>query len=34
MPAPQTEVLITVAGVETARFVLEPGDYVIGRNAD
>ena len=34
MPAPQTEVLITVAGSETARFVLTPGDYVIGRNED
>ena len=34
MAAPQTEVLITVAGMETGRFVLEPGDYVIGRNAD
>ena len=34
MSAPQTEVLITVAGMETARFVLTPGDYVIGRNAD
>ncbi len=34
MPAPQTEVLITVAGTETGRFVLPPGDYVIGRNSD
>ncbi len=34
MAAPQTEVLITVAGTETARFVLTPGDYVIGRNSD
>ena len=34
MPAPQTEILITVAGTETARFVLTPGDYVIGRNED
>ncbi len=32
MPAPQTEVLITVDGVEHARHVLTPGDYVIGRN--
>ena len=34
MAAPQTEVLITVAGTETARFVFTPGDYVIGRNED
>ena len=34
MAAPQTEVVITVAGVETGRFVLAPGDYVIGRNQD
>ncbi|MEO6752767.1 MAG: FHA domain-containing serine/threonine-protein kinase, partial [Chthoniobacteraceae bacterium] len=34
MAAPQTEVVITVAGRETARFVLTPGDYVIGRTAD
>ena len=34
MPAPQTEVPITVDGAETARFVLAPGDYVIGRNPD
>ncbi len=34
MHAPQTEVLITIAGMETGRFVLEPGDYTIGRNAD
>jgi len=34
MATPQTEVLITVAGTETARFVLAPGDYVIGRDAD
>ena len=32
MPGPQTEVLITVAGSETGRFVFGPGDYVIGRN--
>ena len=34
MPAPQTEVLITVDGVEHARHVVEPGDYVIGSHAD
>ena len=34
MPAPQTEVLITVDGVEHARHVLTPGDYILGRNAD
>ncbi|MEO6788549.1 MAG: FHA domain-containing serine/threonine-protein kinase [Chthoniobacteraceae bacterium] len=34
MPAPQTEVLITVAGSETGRFVLEPGNYVSGRNPE
>ena len=34
MPAPQTEVLITIDGKEHARHVLTPGDYVIGRNAD
>ena len=34
MPAPQTEVLITVDGVEKGRHIVEPGDYVIGRNAD
>ena len=34
MPAPQTEVIITVDGVEHARRVLTPGDYVIGRNED
>ena len=34
MPAPQTEVLITVAGAEHARLTLAPGDYVIGRNPD
>ena len=31
MPAPQTEVLITVAGSECGRYVFAPGDYVIGR---
>jgi serine/threonine protein kinase/Leucine-rich repeat (LRR) protein len=34
MPAPQTEVLITVDGVERARHVVAPGDYVIGRNEE
>jgi serine/threonine protein kinase len=34
MPAPQTEVLITVDGVEHARHVIGPGEYVLGRNAD
>jgi len=34
MPAPQTEVLITVDGVEHARHVIEPGDYMIGRSED
>ncbi len=34
MFAPQTEVIITVAGTEAGRFVLTPGDYVIGRNPD
>ena len=34
MPVPQTEVLITVDGVEHARHILTPGDYVIGRNPD
>ena len=34
MAAPQTEIVITVAGMETGRFVLTPGDYIIGRNAD
>ncbi|MEO6784626.1 MAG: protein kinase [Chthoniobacteraceae bacterium] len=32
MPAPQTEVLITVAGSEHGRYLFEPGDYVIGRD--
>ena len=32
MSAPQTEVLVTVDGSETARFVLTPGDYVVGRD--
>ena len=32
MVAPQTEVLITVAGSETGHFVFGPGDYIIGRN--
>ena len=31
MPAPQTEVLITVSGSECGRYVFTPGDYVIGR---
>ena len=31
MPAPQTEVLITVAGAEHGRYLFKPGDYVIGR---
>ena len=34
MPAPQTEVLITVDRKEHARHVLTPGDYIIGRNPD
>jgi pSer/pThr/pTyr-binding forkhead associated (FHA) protein len=34
MAAPQTEVIITVDGIEKGRHVLAPGDYVIGRNAD
>ncbi len=34
MPAPQTEVLITIGGKEHARHLLTPGDYVIGRNSD
>ena len=34
LPAPQTEVLITVDGVEHARHVIAPGDYVIGWNSD
>jgi pSer/pThr/pTyr-binding forkhead associated (FHA) protein len=34
MPAPQTEVLITVDGKEHARHILVPGDYVIGRNSE
>ncbi len=34
MTSPQTEVLITVDGLEQGRFVVEPGEFVIGRNAD
>jgi serine/threonine protein kinase len=34
MPAPQTEVLITIDEKEHARRILTPGDYVIGRNPD
>ena len=34
MPAPQTEVLITVDGLEKGRHIVEPGEYVIGRNPD
>jgi serine/threonine protein kinase len=34
MVIPKTEVIITVAGEEHARYLVEPGDYVIGRNAD
>ena len=34
MAAPQTEVLITVAGCDSAKLTLPPGDYVIGRGAD
>ena len=34
MSAPQTEVLITVDGIERARHVVEPGDYVIGRDSE
>ena len=34
MAAPQTEVLVTVAGSERSRFLFKPGDYFIGRNRD
>ena len=34
MAAPQTEAVITIAGMESGRFVLTPGDYIIGRNED
>ncbi len=34
MAAPQTEVLVTVAGMERARYVFTPGDYVIGRSGE
>ena len=34
MPAPQTEVLIMVDGVEKGRHVVKPGDYVIGQNPE
>jgi serine/threonine protein kinase len=34
MAAPKTEITITVGGKEHARFVVEPGQYVIGRNPD
>ena len=34
MPAPQAEVLITVAGSERGRFVFAPGEYTVGRNPD
>ena len=34
MPAPQTEILITVEGIERGRHFVAPGDYVIGRDAD
>ena len=34
MPAPQTEVLITVAGSERGRYVFGLGDYTIGRNPE
>ncbi len=34
MAAPQTEVLVTVAGMERARYLFTPGDYVIGRSSE
>ncbi len=34
MGMPQTEILVTVEGVERGRYVLEPGEYAIGRNPD
>ena len=34
MAAPQTEVLVTVAGMERARYLFTPGDYVIGRGGE
>jgi phosphoserine phosphatase RsbU/P len=34
MQAPQTEMTVTVAGVEIARKLVTPGDYVIGREPD
>ena len=33
MSVPQTEVLVTVAGSEYRRYLFEPGEYVIGRDA-
>ncbi len=34
MAAPQTEVLVIVAGSERSRFLFTPGDYLIGRERD
>ena len=34
MAIPQTEVLITIAGVERGRYVFAPGEYILGRDAD
>src|SRR6266446_5535854 len=34
MDTPKAEVLITVDGAERGRLVVEPGEYVIGRNPD
>ena len=34
MDIPKTEVIITVEGVERDRYVVEPGEYVIGCNPD
>ena len=34
MVVPKTEVIVSVAGVEHARFFVEPGDYVIGRDSE
>ena len=34
MLAPQTEILITVDGIEQGRHVFAPGEYILGRNSD
>ncbi|MCX6907693.1 MAG: serine/threonine-protein kinase, partial [Verrucomicrobia bacterium] len=34
MPDPQTELIVTANGSEVARYVIEPGEYVIGRDAE